>query len=150
MRAAIYLTQQRVQCTLTVVQLNMVFKLNPSAGQPLYLQLMQQIRHGVETGVLQHGEELPGIRTLAKDLVVSHNTIAKAYTELEHEGLLELRHGSGAFVSAKRGTKTRTEKVRSGQARVQALVETLRLEGFSDEEMHRLFESELFYQIETK
>jgi GntR family transcriptional regulator len=128
----------------------MVFKLNPSAGQPLYLQLMQQIRHGVETGVLQHGEELPGIRTLAKDLVVSHNTIAKAYTELEHEGLLELRHGSGAFVSAKRGTKTRTEKVRSGQARVQALVETLRLEGFSDEEMHRLFESELFYQIETK
>jgi GntR family transcriptional regulator len=128
----------------------MVFKLNPSAGQPLYLQLMQQIRHGVETGVLQHGEELPGIRTLAKDLVVSHNTIAKAYTELEHEGLLELRLGSGAFVSAKRGTKTRTEKVRSGQARVQALVETLRLEGFSDEEMHRLFESELFYQIETK
>jgi GntR family transcriptional regulator len=123
----------------------LVFKLNPSAGQPLYLQLMQQIRHAIETGVLQHGDELQGIRTMAKELVVSHNTVAKAYTELEHEGLLELRHGSGAFVSAKRGMKTRSEKVRHARSRVQALVESLRKEGLSDEEMHRLFEAELFY-----
>jgi GntR family transcriptional regulator len=123
----------------------LVFKLNPSAGEPLYLQLMQQIRHCIETGILQHGDELPGIRTLARDLVVSHNTVAKAYTELEHEGLLELRHGSGAFVSARRGTKTRAEKVRLARSRVQALVESLRAEGLSDEEMHRLFEAELFY-----
>jgi GntR family transcriptional regulator len=122
-----------------------VFKLNPSAGQPLYLQLMQQIRHGIETGVLQHGDELPGIRTLAKELVVSHNTVAKAYSELEHEGLLELRHGSGAYVSARRPTKTRAEKVRLARVRVQALVESLRQEGLSDEEMDRLFEAELFY-----
>jgi GntR family transcriptional regulator len=106
---------------------------------------MQQIRHCIETGVLQHGDELPGIRTLAKDLVVSHNTIAKAYTELEHEGLLELRHGSGAFVSARRGMRTRAERVRLAQSRVRALVESLRQEGLSDEEMHRLFEAELFY-----
>jgi DNA-binding transcriptional regulator YhcF (GntR family) len=42
---------------------------------------------------LQHGDELPGIRTLAKKLVVTHNTVAKAYSELEHERLLERRHG---------------------------------------------------------
>ena len=123
----------------------MVFKLNPSADQPLYLQLMQQIRHGIETGVLQHGDELPGIRTLAKELIVSHNTVAKAYSELEHEGLLELRHGSGAFVSVKRGTKSRAEKVRLARDRVQALVESLRREGLSDQEIHRLIEAELFY-----
>jgi GntR family transcriptional regulator len=123
----------------------MIFKLNPSAGQPLYLQLMQQIRHGIEAGVLQHGDELPGIRTLAKELVVSHNTIAKAYSELQHEGLLELRHGSGAYVSAKRPTKTRAEKLRLARARVQALVEALRREGLTDEEVHRLVEAELFY-----
>jgi GntR family transcriptional regulator len=123
----------------------MIFKLNPSAGQPLYLQLIQQIRHGIETGVLQHGDELPGIRTLAKELVVSHNTVAKAYSELEHEGLLELRHGSGAYVSARRPTKTRAEKVRLARGRVQALVESLREEGLSEEEVHRLFEAELFY-----
>jgi GntR family transcriptional regulator len=106
---------------------------------------MQQIRHAIETSVLQHGDELPGIRTLAKELVVSHNTVAKAYSELEHEGLLELRHGSGAFVSAKRGTKSRAEKVRLARDRVQALVESLRQEGLSDDEIHRLFEAELFY-----
>lgn len=82
---------------------------------------------------------------MAKELIVSHNTVAKAYSELEHEGLLELRHGSGAFVSAKRGTKSRAEKVRLARDRVQALVESLRQEGLSDEEIHRLFEAELFY-----
>ncbi len=55
---------------------------------------------------------MPGIRTLAEELVVSHNTIAKAYTELQHMGLLELRHGSGAFIAAKRRGKVRTEQLR--------------------------------------
>jgi hypothetical protein len=58
----------------------MFFKLNPTTGQPLYLQLMQQIRHAAETGALQNGDQLPGIRTLAEELVVSPNTVAKAYS----------------------------------------------------------------------
>jgi len=106
---------------------------------------MQQIRHAIETGVLQHGDQLPGIRTLAEELVVSHNTVAKAYSELEHEGLVELRHGSGAYVSARRGAKSRSEKVRLAQNRVRELVESLRRDGLSEEEIHRLFEAELFY-----
>jgi GntR family transcriptional regulator len=134
-----------VHCTLSVVHLAMVFKVNPAAGQPLYLQLMQQIRYAVETGVLQHGDALPGIRTLAEELVVSHNTVAKAYSELEHEGLVELRHGSGAYVSARRKTKPRGEKVRLAQERVRTLVESLQQEGLSEEEIRRLFEAELFY-----
>ena len=80
----------------------MLFKLNPSAGQPLYLQLMQQIRHAVENGALRQGDQLPGIRTLAEELVISPTTVAKTYSELEHEGLLELRQGSGAFISVER------------------------------------------------
>jgi len=123
----------------------MIFSLNPSAGQPLYLQLMQQIRHAVETGILQHGDPLPGIRTLAEELVISHNTVAKAYSELAHEGLLELRHGSGAYVNAKRIRKLHSEKVRLARRRVQILVQSLRQDGLSDEEIHRLFEAELFY-----
>jgi GntR family transcriptional regulator len=123
----------------------MVFRVNPAAGQPLYLQLMQQIRYAVETGVLQHGDALPGIRTLAEELVVSHNTVAKAYSELEHEGLVQLRHGSGAYVSARRKTKPCGEKVRLAQERVRALVEALQQEGLSEEEIRRLFEAELFY-----
>ena len=123
----------------------MLFKVNPQAGQPLYLQLMQQIRHAVDTGVLRPGDQLPGIRTLAEEMVVSHNTVAKAYSELEHQGLLEIRHGSGAYIAARSRTKSRFEKVRLAQERVHALVKVLQREGFSAEEIHRLFEAELFY-----
>ena len=123
----------------------MRFKVNPQAGQPLYLQLMQQIHHAVDTGILQPGDQLPGIRTLAEEIVVSHTTVAKAYSELEHEGLLEIRHGSGAYISARSGGKSRSGRVRRAQERVRALVEDLQHERFSAEEIRRLFEAELFY-----
>jgi GntR family transcriptional regulator len=123
----------------------MIFKLNPQAGQPLYLQLMQQIRHAVDTGVLCAGEQLPGIRTLAEKIVVSHNTVAKAYSELEHEGVLELRHGSGAFIVPRSKARLRSERFRHAQDRVRAWVETLGREGWSEDEIRRMFEAELFY-----
>src|ERR1700722_2064344 len=78
----------------------MLFKVTTNNGQPLYLQLIEQVRHGIENGALQHGDQLPGIRTLAQDLLVSPATVVKAYAELEHEGLLELRQGLGAFICA--------------------------------------------------
>jgi GntR family transcriptional regulator len=107
---------------------------------------MQQIRHAVETGVLQPGDVLPGIRTLAEEVVVSHNTVAKAYSELAHEGVVDLRHGSGAYVSARRGIEPRAERVRLAQDRVRALVERLQQDGLTDEEILRLIEAELFYR----
>jgi GntR family transcriptional regulator len=123
----------------------MIFKLNPAGGQPLYLQLMQQVRHAIETGVLSDGDLMPGIRTLAEELVVSHNTVAKAYTELAHEGLLDLRHGSGAYITARHRIRTRAEIVQKAQTRVHDLVQGLRVEGLTEEEIHRLAEAELFY-----
>ena len=90
----------------------MFFKLKPSTGQPLYLQLMQQIQHAIENGALQDGDQLPGIRTLAEELLVSPNTVAKAYSELEHAGVLDLRHGSGAFISVSRRARLLAERVR--------------------------------------
>jgi GntR family transcriptional regulator len=126
----------------------MFFKLNPTTGQPLYLQLMQQIRHAAETGALQDGEQLPGIRTLAEELVVSPNTIAKAYSELEHDGILELRHGSGAFLTVRRRTRSLTDHVQVAQRRLRELIERLREEGLLDEEIRRAFEAELLYPAE--
>ena len=123
----------------------MKFVLNPGGGQPLYLQLMQQIRVAVETGVLADGELMPGIRTLAEELVVSHNTVAKAYTELAREGLLELRHGSGAYVTAKRRIQSRAEHLRLARERVRELVTALRADGLSEEEIERLFEAEVLH-----
>jgi GntR family transcriptional regulator len=123
----------------------MFFKLTPTTGQPLYLQLMQQIRHAVESGALKEGDQLPGVRTLAEELVVSPNTIVKAYSELEHEGFLHLRPGSGAFVCVKRRTKSLASQVHLAREGIRDLIERLKEGGLSDEEIRRAFEAELLY-----
>jgi GntR family transcriptional regulator len=121
----------------------MPFRSNPSSGVPLYLQLMEQVKHGVETGALRPGEQLPGIRSLAEELVINANTVAKAYRELEHEGLVELRQGAGAFIAATAGARRLTDKLRAGQTIVAAAMEKLRTKGMTDDEIRRLFEAEL-------
>jgi GntR family transcriptional regulator len=103
---------------------------------------MEQVKHAIETGALRPGEQLPGMRPLAEELVINPNTVAKAYRELEHEGVIELRHGAGAFVSAQPAKKT-TDKLRAAQAIVVSAVEKLHARGVSDEEIRRLFEAEL-------
>ena len=127
----------------------MFFKLNATAGQALYLQLMQQIRHATESGALGDGDQLPGIRTLAEQLVVSPNTVAKAYSELEHEGLLEMRPGSGAFVSLNPRGRSLAEHVSSARQRAGDLIRELRDEGLHDDEIRRVFEAELLHTPET-
>jgi GntR family transcriptional regulator len=121
----------------------MLFRPNSSSGVPIYLQLMEQVKHGIETGALRPGEQLPGIRPLAEELVINPNTVAKAYRELEHEGVIELRQGAGAFVSGTAGAKKLTNKLRAGQSIVSDAVEKLRARGVTDEEIRRLFEAEL-------
>jgi GntR family transcriptional regulator len=121
----------------------LLFRPNPSSGVPIYLQLMEQVKHAIDTGVLRPGEQLPGIRPLAEELVINPNTVAKAYRELEHEGVIELRQGAGAFVSAHARAKKLTDRVRAGQAIVAAAVERLQSRGITDAEIRRLFEAEL-------
>ena len=121
----------------------MIFRPNPALGVPIYLQLMEQVKHAVETGALRAGEQLPGIRPLAEQLVINPNTVAKAYRELEHEGIIELRQGAGAFVSENAGAKKLTDRLRAGQAVVAAAVDRLRARGVTDKEIRRLFEAEL-------
>lgn len=126
----------------------MFFKITPTSGQSIYLQLVQQIRHAVESGALRDGDQLPGIRTLAQELVVSPNTIAKAYSELEHEGLLELRQGSGAFISVTRRVRSLSTRIQAATRSVGDLVEQLREKDFRDEEIRRMFEAALLSQPE--
>src|SRR6266567_124572 len=120
----------------------MLLRPNPSSGVPIYLQLMEQVKHGIEIGALRPGEQLPGIRPLAEELVVNPNTVAKAYRELEHEGVIELRQGAGAFVSAN-AKKTKSDTLRAAQMIVAAAIERLHSRGVTDEEIRRLFEAEL-------
>jgi DNA-binding transcriptional regulator YhcF (GntR family) len=116
---------------------------NPSSGVPIYLQLIEQVKHAIETGALRAGEQLPGIRPLAERLVINANTVAKAYRELEHEGVIELRHGAGAFVKDDRRSSQLTNNVRAGQAIVATAIERLRARGLGEDEIRRLFEAQL-------
>ncbi|MEL6898454.1 MAG: GntR family transcriptional regulator [Planctomycetota bacterium] len=70
-----------------------------SDGIPIYQQIVQQIRHRIVSGILGVGDELPTIRGLAETLRVNPNTVARAYRELENEGLVEKRRTTGTFVS---------------------------------------------------
>jgi GntR family transcriptional regulator len=121
----------------------MILRPNPSTGVPIYLQLMEQVKHAIETGALRPGEQLPGIRPLAEELVINPNTVAKTYRELQHEGVIELRHGAGAFVSNKAPAKKAADSMHAGQAIVEAAVERLRSRGLGEEEIRRLFEAKL-------
>src|SRR5258708_35894585 len=76
----------------------MLFQIDFKAGKPVYLQLVDQVRYAAASGVLRTGEPLPSIRPLAEELRVNRNTIAKAYAELESQGIIETLPGKGCFL----------------------------------------------------
>jgi GntR family transcriptional regulator len=78
----------------------MLFQLNYKSGKAVYLQLVDQVRVAVASGALQPGEMLPAIRPLAEELRVNRNTVAKAYAELESQGVIETSAGKGSVVRA--------------------------------------------------
>ena len=78
----------------------MRFNLNYKAGKPVYLQLVDQVKAAAASGAVHSGEPLPSIRPLAEELHVNRNTIAKAYAELEKQGVIETLPGKGCFVKA--------------------------------------------------
>src|SRR6188508_585221 len=104
---------------------------------------MEQVRHAIETGALRPGEQLPSIRPLAEELVVNPNTVAKAYRELEHDGVVELRQGAGAFIAERPAQAAPTGRLVAAQKVVADTVRALRAEGLSEEEIRRLVEAEL-------
>ena len=75
------------------------FKLDPKTGAPFYRQIIDQIKFGIATGNLKTGEQLPTVRSLAVELKVNLNTVAKAYKELEIQNILETQQGTGTFIS---------------------------------------------------
>ena len=78
----------------------MMLQVDFQAGKPVYLQLADQIRYAAASGRLRPGEPLPALRPLAEELRINRNTIAKAYAELESQGLIETLPGKGFFLKA--------------------------------------------------
>lgn len=104
-------------------------------GLPIYRQIVRQISLLVASGRLKPGEELPAIRALAEQLVINPNTVARAYKELEHAGIVVSRMGSGTVVADKGSPLNRRERERIVTERVDALLSEARQLKFSVDEV---------------
>jgi GntR family transcriptional regulator len=102
---------------------------------PIYQQLAQQVRAAIARGELQPEAGLPSVRQLSRELVVNPNTVARAYTELEREGLLVSRPGRGIFVAVPRNDLTRSARDRRLTEQLDHLLTLAVHLGFSAEEV---------------
>jgi len=113
--------------------------INVTDGVPIYRQVVNQVKYLVASGLLQPGEELPPIRTLALQLKVTPNTIVKAYGELEISGVIHKRQGSGTFVSERRPQQVALrERRRVIEQRIDALLAEAHQLNFTAEEILRM------------
>ena len=95
---------------------------SPADGVPIYLQIVNQVKYLISSGRLAAGEELPPIRTLAEQLLINPNTVARAYRELELAGVVEKRRTAGTYVSGGASPLSRRERVKILGRRVDALL----------------------------
>jgi GntR family transcriptional regulator len=129
----------------------MQIHIQAQGGVPIYLQVMQQIKYLVASGRLQPGDELPSIRTLAEQLIVNPNTIARAYRELETAGVVEKRRTAGTFVAEAGSPLARKERLKLLKQRVdQLLVEAFQMGFGLDEVLKFVEQSELNSQPPRK
>jgi GntR family transcriptional regulator len=116
----------------------MQIHLDPGDGVPIYRQIVQQVKYLVAAGRLRPGEELPPIRALAERLVINPNTVARAYRELERDGVVTKRSTTGTFVSALPAGPSRADCLAALLARVDALLAEARPLGVEVDELCEL------------
>jgi len=104
----------------------MIITIDLNNPKPTYLQIVESVRRAIATGALKPGDQLPTIREAAIQARVNRNTVSRAYLELEHQGLVRARQGSGCFVTDAGPNLEREERLRL----IQRLVEELALEAF--------------------
>ena len=116
----------------------MLLHISPSAGVPIYLQIVNQVKYMVAAGRLQQGDELPPIRALAEQLLVNPNTVAHAYRELEVAGIVEKRRTAGTYISCAGSPLALEERLRILNERIDALLAEARQLDFPTDEVIEL------------
>lgn len=117
-----------------------MFRIRPESGEPIYQQLMQQIQNAVTSGVLKPGAQLPTVRELAAELIINPNTVARAYRELEREGIIESTVGRGTFVKFSPPKLVREERKKRLQPYIDHLISQAITLHFSIDELKALIE----------
>jgi len=110
-----------------------MFILNPNAGEPIYRQLVEQIRRLIAGGQLLPGTEMPSVRELASNNAINPMTISKAYSLLEAEGLLERQRGKPMVVAYTRPPEDELNRLLRIEPILQQLVQAARQLQLSDE-----------------
>lgn len=122
----------------------MVLRINFTSGVPVYLQIVQQVKAAAAGGALRPGEALPSVRGLAEELRINRNTAARAYAELESEGVIETRRGAGCFLKSN-GVSPLRRAVRSERlaAELDAVIVGAHHLQISDADLRALLEERL-------
>jgi GntR family transcriptional regulator len=115
---------------------------DPRSGVPIYVQLVEGVRHALTVGTLRPGERLPTVRTLAEELVVAPNTVVKAYNELQRAGLIESRPGVGTVVAVNLEEVVREQQVEALYERLGMLVRDAVGLGITEDDLWERFDAE--------
>jgi len=121
----------------------MLIQINFKSGVPVYLQVAEQIKYLAASGMLKEGDPLPSIRELAKQIRVNRNTVAKAYTELERQSVIETVQGKGAFLSANSSPYDKSVKKEILSQAVDAAIVQAHHFGITDPQLLELFQKRL-------
>jgi GntR family transcriptional regulator len=122
---------------------NLNIAINTGSATPIYKQITDQVRLAVATRKLAVGDQLPSVRALAEELVINPNTVARAYTDLAREGLIESRAGRGVFITRKRKMFTREEGRRRLEPLLEGLIGEAMVMDFTQEELREALEKKL-------
>ncbi|UCD56301.1 MAG: GntR family transcriptional regulator [Candidatus Hydrogenedentota bacterium] len=117
----------------------MYLKIDATNGVPLYLQIAREVKHSIAVGSLRPGDQLPSVREVAFQITVNPNTVAKAYRELEAQGAVVTRRGTGTFVPEKIVTVSEEEKMRTLTEMVDRAIDEARHLQVDENELIRLF-----------
>jgi len=120
-----------------------VWRVDPGSSEPLFQQIVNRVKQAVATGALMPGDRIPSVRELAKELVINPNTIARAFRDLEAEGVTVSRRGSGTFVAERRVVLTDKERRRRLREALEAALRDAVNLGLTEAEARAIFESAL-------
>lgn len=121
----------------------MFFTIDPDNGLAIYDQIMRQVKFAVASGALQVGQRVPSLQELSAQLALNPNTVARAYRELQAEGVLEMVRGVGLEISSKAVKRCQQERDALIRERMRSVLTEARQSQFDDAELQKMFDEEL-------
>ena len=121
----------------------MFFQIDPANGLAIYDQVVRQMKFAIANAAVRPGEMVPSVRQLARQLAINPNTVARAYRELQNEGILELVRGTGLKVASGAAKECKSERRQLVRERLESVFGEAAQSGLAKTELKRLVDDEL-------